>query len=172
MESACFKQWIVDLGVNQRVSTVNPWSYPFHTYGRDESKGVMGRPFDSLLNLLFTRRPLDPKSEPYQPQTKCGCSTLQWSWHTGASCKRGTGHLASLACSMGRCNNSKMLESKPPQFQERLMNKCSLESEGFSEQFDARKVLTDKESIIVKITCCHCIYVHKIYPILYRRLRT
>ena len=48
-----------------------------HVYGRDESKGVMGTPFDSPLNVLFTRRTLDPKSEPSQPQTKCGCNTLQ-----------------------------------------------------------------------------------------------
>ena len=48
-----------------------------HVYGRDESKGVMGTPFDSPLNVLFTRRTLDPKSEPSQPQTKCGYSTLQ-----------------------------------------------------------------------------------------------
>ena len=48
-----------------------------HVYGRDESKGVMGTPFDSPLNVLFTRRTLDPKSEPSQPRTKCGCSTLQ-----------------------------------------------------------------------------------------------
>ena len=48
-----------------------------HVYGRDESKGVMGTPFDSLLNRLFTPRTLYPKSEPSPQRTKCGCSTLQ-----------------------------------------------------------------------------------------------
>ena len=38
-----------------------------HVYGRDESKGVMGTPFDSPLNVLFTRQTLDPKSEHLPP---------------------------------------------------------------------------------------------------------